>query len=227
MQASLAYPNSFIVIGVMPRHVRWWGRLMQDAGQRGGVSELRSPTDSIGAHHVALIRRVADSSDRSAFADLYTYYAPRLKTYLRRLGSSEAAAEELVQEVMLQVWRKAALFDPTRAAVTTWIFTIARNKRIDALRRERRPEIEAGDPPPAVYDAPLAERALELAYDSERLQDALKTLPESQATVISMSFLEDKTHSMIADELDIPLGTVKSRLRLAFRRLRHVFGDFA
>lgn len=227
MQAGLAYPNSFAVIGNMPMHVRWWGRLMQNSGQKGGVSELRSPTDPIGAHHAALIRRVADSSDRSAFAELYTYYAPRLKTYLRRLGSSEAAAEELVQEVMLQVWRKAALFDPARAAVTTWIFTIARNKRIDALRRERRPESEPEDPGPAIYDAPLAERALELAYDSERLQDALQTLPETQATVISMSFLEDKTHSMIADELDIPLGTVKSRLRLAFRRLRNVLGDFA
>lgn len=227
MRAGLAYPNSFAVADGASFLDQWWGRLMQDADQRGGVSELRSPTDPIGAHHAALLRRVAEAGDKSAFADLYTYYAPRLKTYLRRLGSSDAAAEELVQEVMLQVWRKAALFDPARAAVTTWIFTIARNKRIDALRRDRRPALEAGDPPPAVFDAPPAERALELAYNSERLQDALQTLPENQATVISMSFLEDKTHNMIADELDIPLGTVKSRLRLAFRRLRNVLGDFA
>ena len=198
---------------------------MQDSDQRGGVLELRSPSDPIGAHHAALIHRVSENGDKSAFADLYTYYAPRLKTYLRRLGSSDAAAEEVVQDVMLQVWRKAALFDPNRAAVTTWIFTIARNKRIDALRRERRPELEVGDPGSAIFDAPPAERALELASDSERLQDALQTLPEPQATVISMSFLEDKTHNMIADELDIPLGTVKSRLRLAFRRLRIVLGD--
>lgn len=200
---------------------------MRDSDQWGGVSELRSPSDPIGAQHVALIRRVAENGDKSAFADLYTYYAPRLKTYLRRLGSSDAAAEELVQDVMLQVWRKASLFDPARAAVTTWIFTIARNKRIDALRRERRPETEVGDPQLAAFEAPLAERVLELASDSERLQYALQSLPASQATVISMSFLEDKTHSMIADELDIPLGTVKSRLRLAFRRLRIVLGDVA
>lgn len=227
MRAGLAYPNSFAVADGVSFLGLWWGGLMQDSDHRGGLSELRSPSDPIGAHHAALIRRVAENGDKSAFADLYTYYAPRLKTYLRRLGSSDAAAEELVQEVMLQVWRKAALFDPNRAAVTTWIFTIARNKRIDALRRELRPELDAGDLGPAAFDVPPAERALELAYDSERLQDALQTLPKSQATVISMSFLEDKTHSMIADELDIPLGTVKSRLRLAFRRLRIVLGDVA
>lgn len=194
------------------------GAMQPDQG--AADPQERAPLDS-------LVLAVARTRDRAAFAALFSHFAPRVKAYLMRLGCDAARAEELMQDAMIMVWRRAESFDPARASAATWIFTIARNKRIDALRRERRPEIEAGDPPPAVYDAPLAERALELAYDSERLQDALKTLPESQATVISMSFLEDKTHSMIADELDIPLGTVKSRLRLAFRRLRHVFGDFA
>lgn len=183
------------------------------------------PPSPQAVRHAQLLGRVGQSQDRAAFAELYAHFGPRLKSYMSKLGTPGDAAEELVQETMILIWRKAAQYDPARAAAATWIFTIARNRRIDALRRERRPQLDANDPLVELYEQPVAGRITELAYESERLQDAIAALPEDQAAVVKMSFLEDKTHRMIADELDIPLGTVKSRLRLAFRRLRMLMGE--
>jgi len=166
----------------------------------------------------ALLGRVAATQDRAAFAALFAHFAPRVKAYLLRLGAPSGVAEELAQEALLSVWRKAHLFDPAKASAATWLFTIARNLRIDAIRRERRPELDPEDfmPEPDTD----ADAGLMLAENEGRLRLALKELPADQIQVVELSFFADKPHSQIAVELGIPLGTVKSRLRLAMARIR-------
>jgi RNA polymerase sigma-70 factor (ECF subfamily) len=165
-----------------------------------------------------LLARVATERDRAAFAALFAHFAPRVKAYLLKLGASPALAEDLAQEALLNLWRKAHLFDPAKASAATWLFTIARNLRIDAIRRERRPEPDAQD----LMPEPLAgaDAGMETAEQEGRLRLALKKLSADQIQVVELSFFADKPHSQIAAELGIPLGTVKSRLRLAMARLR-------
>lgn len=163
--------------------------------------------------------------DRAAFASLFAYYAPRVKSYLRRQHADDRTAEDLVQDVMLTVWRKAELFDPAKASVGTWVFTIARNRFIDAMRRQNRPELDADDPslaPEAPVPADLCLVSIEIGA---RVRKAMTTLPADQAEVVTLSFLDGLPHSEIAEKLAIPLGTVKSRLRLAFARLRTALED--
>jgi RNA polymerase sigma-70 factor (ECF subfamily) len=169
---------------------------------------------------VDLIARIARRRDRDAFVALFGDFAPRVKAYLQRLGADDASADELVQEVMLTVWRRAASFNPALAGVATWVFTIARNKRIDRLRRERRPEIEADDPALAPEPIVGADRAVEAAETGARLRRALASLPPEQRALLAMAFFDDKSHRAIAAETRLPLGTVKSRIRLALGRLR-------
>lgn len=167
-----------------------------------------------------LVVQVALARDRAAFAALFDHFAPRLKAFLMRQGVAVGQAEDLAQEAMLTVWRKAHLFDPAKASAATWLFTIVRNLRIDAIRREKRPELDPADPmlsPPAETGA---DDGLAAAQNEDQLRAALKMLPADQAQVIEWSFFQDKPHSQIAAELNIPLGTVKSRLRLAMIRLR-------
>jgi RNA polymerase sigma-70 factor (ECF subfamily) len=181
--------------------------------------------DAPRADDAALIAAVAQRRDRAAFATLFAYFGPRVKAWMLRAGSNPTAAEELAQETMLAVWQKAALFDPGRAGAATWIFTIARNLRIDALRRERHPSDLLPDPA-TEPDPPLqADRILAMSQQETRIRTALSQLPPDQAEVISKAFFEDKVHAEIEKELGIPLGTVKSRLRLAMIRLRVAFGD--
>jgi RNA polymerase sigma factor (sigma-70 family) len=167
-----------------------------------------------------LILAIGERQDRSAFGALFAHFAPRVKAYLARTGTDSATADELTQEVMLLVWRKAARFDPRQANASTWIYTIARNKRIDRFRRERRVELDGDDPTFAPETEPLPDRQLELAEDAQSLAGAVSMLPVEQAVLLRMAFYEGKSHSMIATETGIPLGTVKSRLRLALARLR-------
>lgn len=174
-----------------------------------------------------LVRVIAACQDRSAFAALFSHFAPRIKTFMQRSGASEARAEELAQEAMLMVWRKAALFDPTSASAATWIFTIARNLRIDAFRREHRGgAIEVSDIEIEFHvdETPLADASLATAQADQRVRTALKTLSDDQMRVIELSFFDEKAHGEIARILNIPLGTVKSRLRLALKKLRNSLG---
>jgi len=171
----------------------------------------------------ALLVRVAQARDRAAFAALFSHFAPRVKAYLLRLGAPPALAEDLAQEALLSLWRKAHLFDPAKASAATWLFTIARNLRIDAIRREKRPELEPEDFLPGTERG--ADDCLAIADDEIRLRAALKDLPPDQVQVIELSFFADKPHSQIAGELGIPLGTVKSRLRLAMARLKRALGE--
>ena len=167
---------------------------------------------------VDLVARVRDCQDETAFAALFGHFAPRVKGFLMRGGAGEALAEECAQEVMATVWRKAHLFDPTRASVATWIFTIARNRRIDALRKQRRPEPEdlGWGPEPEPDQA----AAMELQQESERVVEAVSRLPPKQRELIERAFFGDLSHSEIAAETGLPLGTIKSRIRLALERLR-------
>ena len=171
-----------------------------------------------------LVLAIAARQDKESFAALFSYFAPRVKTYLVRLAIQPALAEELAQEAMLTVWRRAAAFDPARASASTWIFTIARNLRIDAARRARYPAALADDPfPPSAAVVPAD--AMMADERAARLKSSLAALPPEQMEIVRLSFFEDKPHSEIASELGLPLGTVKSRLRLAMAHLRPLLED--
>ncbi len=169
---------------------------------------------------VVLVQSIAERRCKASFQELFGYFAPRVKAYLMRLGSDMHQAEELVQEAMIMVWRKAPSFDPGQAAVSTWIFTIARNKRIDAIRREKRPEIDLEDPALVPQPEALADGVVEQQQHARRLKEAISRLSEEQAKLIQMAYFADKAHGAIAEETGLPLGTVKSRLRLALGHLR-------
>jgi RNA polymerase sigma-70 factor (ECF subfamily) len=174
----------------------------------------------------AHILAIAQHGDRAAFGALFAHFAPRVKGYLMRLGASPAAAEDIAQETLLSVWRKAAYFDPRKAEASTWVFAIARNLRIDVLRRERHPEPEATEELIAMVATDAdAETTLDAAERGAKLRRALVHLPVEQAEIVRLAFFQDKPHSEIERELGIPLGTVKSRLRLAMSRLRAALHD--
>jgi len=167
-----------------------------------------------------LIEAIALRQDRAAFAALFRHFAPRVKAFVMRGGTDADTAQEVAQEALVMVWRKAASFDRTRASAATWLYTIARNKRIDLLRRGARP-IDTEDW--LVVYAPEAEEAdksILAGQTYSRVKELLAGLSEDQLVVIQKAFYEDKTHTVIAEELRLPLGTVKSRIRLALGRLR-------
>lgn len=166
------------------------------------------------------ILAIADHADRAAFEELFAYFAPRVKSYLMRLGGTETGAEELAQETMVLVWRKASLYDPAKASPATWIFSIARNRRIDAFRREKRPELDAEDPALRISDEPNADALLETKQSSAQIVEAMSKLSDNERRLLTLAYYEDKSHSAIATEMQIPLGTVKSRMRQVFRKLR-------
>jgi len=188
-----------------------------DIGMIESETQVRTPD---AAALQAMMLAVAAQRDKAAFADLFSYFAPRLKAYLMRLGSDAGLAEELAQEAMIMVWRRAATFDSSQASVGTWVFTIARNKRIDALRRQRRPDLDPADPLLLPEPAEPADQRIAALQRQERVRRALTSLPPEQVEVVKMAYFEDKAHGTIAEETDLPLGTVKSRLRLALARLR-------
>ncbi len=167
-----------------------------------------------------LLEAVATAQDRAAYSEIFAYYAPRVKSYLMRLGSDDAAAEEIAQDVMVTVWRKANLFDRKQASVSTWIFRIARNRRIDVFRRNNKPALDPEEPMilPAGVAAPDA--GVEAQDIENQVRSAMTELPEEQLAMVKLAFYEGLSHREIAEKLDVPLGTVKSRIRLAFARMR-------
>ena len=165
------------------------------------------------------IRKVETLKDISAFEELFNHFAPRVKAFLMKSGADPQMAEECSQEVMATVWRKAHLFDPSRASASTWIFTIARNKKIDAIRKQNRPEPEQLYPDQD-YE-PDQESVVELQQETERLTLALGELPEKQRVLVEKAYLGELSHSEIAEITGLPLGTIKSRIRLALEKLRH------
>ena len=167
-----------------------------------------------------LLVRVGRDRDKSAFAELFDYFAPRVKSFLLRFGTDMSLAEEIAQEAMIMVWRRAETYDPRQSAASTWIFTIARNKRIDRLRRENRPLPDMTDPAVMPESIETGEIQVARMQQEKKIRHALKNLPEEQAKMIFSAYYEEKSHREIAEESGVALGTVKSRIRLALNRLR-------
>jgi len=165
------------------------------------------------------IRRIREAQDRAAFTELFRHFAPRVKGFLLKAGASETLAEECTQEVMATLWLKAGQFDPARASVSTWIFSIARNRKIDMLRKQRRPEPE--ELPWGPEAEPDQADVVVLQQESARLVEAMRKLPDKQRVLIERAYFGNLSHGEIAAETGLPLGTIKSRIRLALDRLRH------
>jgi RNA polymerase sigma-70 factor (ECF subfamily) len=167
-----------------------------------------------------LLRRIAERSDPEAFRELYEAFGPRVKAYMVRQGADAGTAEDLAQETLLTVWRKAALYSGDRGSMSTWVFAIARNLRIDRLRREvpwqELPEGRLAE----ASDEPLPDEAVAEKERQQRVQSALAALPPEQKEVVALAYLEGLSHSEIADRLGMPLGTVKSRMRIAYQKIR-------
>lgn len=174
-----------------------------------------------------LVKRIAETRDRSAFRELYTSHAPKIKAYAIKQGMIEFA-DELVQEVMINIWRRAGQFDPSKANASTWIFAIARNARIDFLRKRGRMSAEVQVETDYLWDLPGGDEPVEehnRNKAADAVRDSLRILPTEQRDVIAKVYLEDKSHQRVADELDLPLGTVKSRVRLALQKLNAVLQE--
>lgn len=167
------------------------------------------------------MRAVAERRDRAAFTEIFDHFTPRLESYLQRLGLDAGAAEEIAQEVMVTLWRKAEMFDPGKSSVATWLYRIARNRRIDLSRRNRMDYVDPQSP--AILDI-AEERRFETEIDDFQRDDAVRDLivdlPAEQQALVRLAFYDGLSHAEIAARTKLPLGTVKSRLRLAFTRLR-------
>jgi RNA polymerase sigma-70 factor (ECF subfamily) len=189
---------------------------------------MTAPLDGVRATDpaslAAAIVAIAERRDRDAFVTLFKHFAPRVKSYILRLGAPPEMAEELAQETLLTVWRRAGAYNPDVAAASTWIFTIARNLRIDLARRGAR-ATQLQNPLEDLPPEATPDESLIAVQDEARIRGAMATLPDDQAKVISLAFFADKPHSEIALDLGLPLGTVKSRLRLAMARLRALLDD--
>lgn len=172
-----------------------------------------------------LLVMVGDHRDRDAFVRLFEYFAPRIKSFMMKGGMAPDAADDLAQETMLAVWQKAAQYDPRKAAASTWIFTVARNKKIDVLRRKARQEPCAADPLAVADTSQKPDEYAGRRRDIREMADAIGALPQEQADMIRKAFFEEKSHSDIAAEENLPLGTVKSRIRLAMDKLRGSMGE--
>lgn len=169
-----------------------------------------------------LIVAIATSADRNAFIALFEFYAPRIKAQAMRFGLEASAAEDVAQETLLAVWRRASQFDPQRGTASAWVFAIATNARIDRLRRDKslaRSVVLEEDSPLMVAEADTG--GVEVA----RLSEIVSTLPEEQRRIVQMSFYSDMPHGEIASRLGLPLGTVKSRIRLAISKLRYALSE--
>lgn len=181
------------------------------------MSSTRTPEEL-----TRLLLRVREGKDKEAFADIFDHFAPRLKSYLLRQGASPFEAEEFVQEALLSVWKHAERFDPKKASASTWIFTIARNKRIDALRKQKpvSADLEAAMDVESQDGSDVLNWAMTLESRQKQLQAALQSLPKEQKDLLMRSFFDSQSHGDIAAKTGLPLGTVKSRIRLALDRLR-------
>lgn len=196
----------------------WSSSEDDDGGARERSAEARGAESD-----AALIRAVAAARDRAAFLELFRRYGARVKGYMLRCGASPELAEEAAQETLLAIWRRAETFDPARASAAAWIFTIARNKRVDLLRQT--PKALPEEEPALSPEPPEAPERVVAAEDRDaQVRAALAALSAEQRQVVLLAFYQGYAHSEIAEQLSLPIGTVKSRLRLAFAKLRDALG---
>ncbi len=167
-----------------------------------------------------LAAAVAERRDREAFTRLFDHFAPRLEAYMMREGADRTLAEEIAQDALATLWRKASLFDPAKSSLATWLYRIARNRRIDLLRRDRFTLVEPEDPVFDVVDETDLDREIDSVQREDAVRLAMEGLPDEQRALVRLAFYDGLSHSQIADTTGLPLGTVKSRIRLAFTRLR-------
>ena len=186
-----------------------------------------APSKSDGLPHqmAELMSLIARNRDRTAFAQVFDFYAPRIKAFLMRSQYPPALAEELTQDVMVTLWQKAHMFDPEKSSLGTWLFRIARNRRIDLIRRDKSDKLDANDPTMFPTIEEFDQEGIDAKIRDERVRMAISALPDKQMQLIRLSFFEGQPHSQIAEELNLPLGTVKSRIRLAFNKLRKQLMD--
>jgi len=171
-------------------------------------------------HHRDLIALVGAKQDRAAFQALFEHFAPRIKAVMLKGGVNMMQAEDLMQDVMMTVWRKSAQFSPDRGTVSAWIFTIARNARIDLFRKaSSRPYDDVYEMEIAADDQSSDDAMLQIERE-ECVSAALEDLPQDQREVIQLAFIADMSQSEIAKKLSLPIGTVKSRMRLAYGKLK-------
>jgi RNA polymerase sigma factor (sigma-70 family) len=184
----------------------------------GSVINVSEPTERVDQWTICLVE-FQKSRDAEHFAELFGHFAPRVKAFLMKSGASESLAEETTQEAMAAVWQKAAMFDPSLASAATWIFTVVRNKQIDAIRKQRRPQPEDL---PWGEDAPAsAESIVAASQEHQMLRRCLAELPDPQRRMIEQAYFGDLSHHEIAESTGLPLGTIKSRIRLGLERLRY------
>ncbi|MGI9420738.1 MAG: sigma-70 family RNA polymerase sigma factor [Geminicoccaceae bacterium] len=184
-----------------------------------------APADKKREEHVALMQAIVKRRSREAFADLFDQFAPKLKGYYRKGGIEAMLAEDLAQETMLAVWRHAEKFSDSAGSPSTWIFTIARNLLIDHMRRQKARQGDLNDPTIQPAPVEVADDLVDARQRYRSLKAGLEKLPDEQATILKMAFFDHKAHSEIAAETGLPLGTVKSRIRLAMQRLRDDLGE--
>ncbi len=191
----------------------------------GAAQSSRAPFAAMPKNMADLLQKVATSRDIDAFRKLFEAYGPRVKAYMMRQGADAAVAEDLAQETLLMVWRKAGLYSDEKGSATTWIFTIARNLRIDRLRREVAWQPLPENQDEEASDDPSPEELLSERQRRERVQAVLAELPPDQSEVVGLSYTQGLSHSEIAERLGLPLGTVKSRMRLAYQKIREAVDD--
>lgn len=184
----------------------------------GKDKSVSKPAKSLDIWTKCLIE-FSESQDAQSFATLFSHFAPRVKAFLMKSGASPSLAEETTQEALATVWQKAQMFDPARASAATWIFTIVRNKQIDAIRKQRRPEPE--DLPWGSEAPPSSEEILVVSDEQAVLRRCLAELPDNQRQMIENAYFGDLSHHEIAEMTGLPLGTIKSRIRLGLERLRY------
>lgn len=180
----------------------------------------KQTSDELASQMAKLMNRIAKNRDRTAFTSVFSFYAPRIKAFLMRGNCSPALAEEVTQDVMVTLWQKAHMYDAAKSSLSTWLFRIARNRRIDLIRRDKSNKLDAQDPTMFPTIEEIDTDGIDARERDHRIRMAISTLPKEQMQLIRLSFFEAQPHSQIAKKLDMPLGTVKSRIRLAFNRLR-------
>jgi RNA polymerase sigma-70 factor (ECF subfamily) len=184
------------------------------------MKQLQSDPTATADSLAHCIGRIAAARDEAAFEVLFRHFAPRLKSYFMRLGADLPMAEEITQETLVSVWKNAAQFDLSKAAASTWIFTIARNLSIDRFRQARRPAFDPSDPALVPDDEQPPDLLLERAETDQRVRQIMNSLSPNEKSVLMLSFYENHSHGEIAKQLGLPVGTVKSRIRLAFAKIR-------